>query len=127
MYGADAVYLGGEYFGLRAQADNFTEESIGEAVRLADSLGKKIYVTVNIIARDNDLDAIAKYAVRLAEAGVHGVIIADIGTFMLIRETVPELPVHVSTQANNLNWRTVKFWFDNGASRVNLARELSFD
>lgn len=69
MYGADAVYLGGEYFGLRAQADNFTEESIGEAVRLADSLGKKIYVTVNIIARDNDLDAIAKYACKACRGG----------------------------------------------------------
>ena len=125
MYGADAVYLGGHCFSLRAQADNFSADEMREAVVLANSLGKKVYVTMNIISRDADLPRIAEYAKELAEIGVHGVIVADIGTFMLVRETVPELPVHVSTQANNLNWRTVKFWLDNGAKRVNLARELS--
>jgi putative protease len=98
-----------------------------EAVKLANSLGKKIYVTMNIISRDSDLEKIAEYAKELYEIGVHGVIVADIGTFMLVRETVPELPVHVSTQANNLNWKTIKFWLDNGAVRVNLARELSLE
>ncbi len=127
LYGADAVYIGGHYFSLRAQADNFSHDEMCEAVKLANSLGKKIYVTMNIISRDSDLEKIADYARELYEIGVHGVIVADIGTFMLVRETVPELPVHVSTQANNLNWRTVKFWLDNGAVRVNLARELSLD
>ncbi len=127
MYGADAVYMGGHYFSLRAQADNFSADEMREAVKLANSLGKKIYITMNIISRDEDLEKIADYARELYEIGVHGVIVADIGTFMLVREAVPELPVHVSTQANNLNWRTVKFWLDNGATRVNLARELSID
>jgi putative protease len=127
MYGADAVYMGGHFFSLRSQAGNFSNDEMREAVKLANSLGKKIYVTMNIISRDSDLEKIAEYAKELYEIGVHGVIVADIGTFMLVRETVPELPVHVSTQANNLNWKTIKFWLDNGAVRVNLARELSLE
>lgn len=127
MYGADAVYMGGHFFSLRSQAGNFSSDEMREAVKLANSLGKKIYITMNIISRDSDLDRIAEYARELYEIGVHGVIVADLGTFMLVRETVPKLPVHVSTQANNLNWRTIKFWLDNGAVRVNLARELSLE
>ncbi len=127
MYGADAVYMGGHFFSLRSQAGNFSSDEMREAVKLANSLGKKIYITMNIISRDSDLDKIAEYAKELYEIGVHGVIVADLGTFMLVRETVPELPVHVSTQANNLNWKTIKFWLDNGAVRVNLARELSLE
>lgn len=127
LYGADAVYLGGERFGLRAQADNFSFDEIQEAVRLAETLKKKIYVTVNIVSRNRDLDFVVPYVKKLSEIGVHGVIVSDIGTFFMIREAVPEMPVHVSTQANNLNWRTVQFWLDHGAVRVNLARELSFD
>lgn len=127
LYGADAAYLGGTRFGLRAQADNFTPEEMREAVRLAELLGKKVYVTVNIVARNQDLAAIVPYVRQLAGIDVHGVIVSDIGAFLLIREAVPELPVHVSTQANNLNWRTVKFWLDQGAARVNLARELSLE
>ena len=127
LYGADAVYLGGERFGLRAQADNFSLDEMREAVCLADKLNKKIYVTVNIVSRNQDLDFVVPYVKQLAEVGVHGVIVSDIGTFFMIRESVPEMPVHVSTQANNLNWRTVQFWLDHGAARVNLARELSFE
>jgi len=124
-FGADAVYIGGECFSLRAQADNFTLEEMKEAVALANSLGKRIFVTMNIISRDADLDKIAEYAKKLEEIGVHGVIVADIGTFMTVREVCPNLKIHVSTQANNLNWKTVDFWLKNGAVRVNLARELS--
>ncbi len=126
-YGADAAYLGGEAFNLRARADNFTLEEIGEAVKLANRLGKSIYVTLNSYARNDDLDDLAKMAAQLLELGVHGAIVADLGVFLLLRERVPELRLHVSTQANNLNWRTCRFWFDQGAVRVNLARELSLD
>jgi len=126
-FGADAVYIGGECFSLRAQADNFTREEMIEAVRIANAIGKKIFVTMNIISRDADLDKIAEYAKELEEIGVHGVIVADIGTFMTVREICPELKIHVSTQANNLNWKTVDFWLKNGAVRVNLARELSIE
>jgi len=127
LYGADAVYLGGQFFGLRAKADNFTDEQIKEAVDLANSLGKKVYVTCNILSRDSDLPDIVPYAKKLESFGVHGVIVADIGTFMIIRENCPNLPIHVSTQANNLNWKTIDFWLINGATRVNLARELSLE
>lgn len=126
-FGADAVYIGGECFSLRAQADNFTITEMQEAVKLANSLGKRIFVTMNIISRDADLDKIAEYAKELEKIGVHGVIVADIGTFMTVKETCPDLKIHVSTQANNLNWKTVDFWIRNGAVRVNLARELSLD
>ena len=126
-YGADAVYLGGNAFGLRAKADNLTDGQIEAAVKYANSLGKKIYVTANIISRDADLPPIAEYAKFLESAGVHGVIVADIGTFMVIKEAAPCLPIHVSTQANNLNWKTIDFWLKNGATRVNLARELSLE
>ena len=126
-YGADACYLGGQCFGLRAKADNFDDEKMRKAVNLANSLGKKIYVTLNILSRDNDLDELLQYAEFLYEIGVHGVIVADIGTFMLLRENLPDLPIHVSTQANNLNWKTIEFWLKNGAKRVNLARELSLE
>ena len=124
-YGADAVYIGGDVFGLRANADNFTLQEIADAADYADKLHKKIYVTMNIIARNQDLPDMITYARELSQAGVHGVIISDPGAFMTVKEAAPELPIHVSTQANNLNWRTCEFWQKMGAVRVNLARELS--
>lgn len=124
-YGADAVYIGGDVFSLRANADNFTLHEIAEAVSYAESINKKIYVTMNIIARNADLDAMARYAKELSRAGVHGVIISDPGAFLTVKDAAPELQVHVSTQANNLNFRTCEHWYKMGASRVNLARELS--
>ena len=127
LFGADSVYLGGEAFGLRANADNFSADEIGKAAALAGSMGKRVYVTVNILPRNEDIPLIDRYVGELCEAGVHGVIVSDIGAFLMIREHYPDLPVHVSTQANNLNYKTVEFWFRNGASRVNLARELSLD
>lgn len=124
-YGADAVYIGGDVFGLRANADNFTLDEIAQSVDYANSINKKIYVTMNIIARSHDLPEMAKYAKELKKAGVHGVIISDQGAFLTVKEAEPDLPIHVSTQANNLNWKTCEFWHKMGAVRVNLARELT--
>ena len=124
-YGADAVYIGGNFFGLRARANNFTPEEMREAISYAHSLGKKVYVTMNILSRNEDLEAEKEYAKELYEMKADGVIVSDLGTVMMVRETVPELPIHVSTQANNLNWLTCKTWIELGCERVNLARELS--
>ena len=124
-YGADAVYIGGDVFGLRANAANFTLDEIAQSVDYANSINKKIYVTMNIIARSHDLPEMAKYAKELKKAGVHGVIISDPGAFLTVKEAEPDLPIHVSTQANNLNWKTCEFWHKMGAVRVNLARELT--
>ena len=124
-YGADAAYLGGEQFGLRAFGGNFTREEICEAVRLAHAQGKKIYVTVNVFPHNEDLVSLPDYLRFLADASVDAVLVADLGAFMLAREAAPHLPVHISTQANNVNWRTVRAWQELGAERVVLARELS--
>lgn len=124
-YGADAAYLGGAQFGLRAFGGNFTNEEIRAAVQLAHSTGKKIYVTVNVFPHNDDLVSLPDYLRFLAEAGADAVLVADLGVFMLAREAAPTLPVHISTQANNVNWRTVRAWQELGAERVVLARELS--
>ena len=124
-YGADAAYLGGAQFGLRAFGGNFTNEEIRAAVRLAHAAGKKIYVTVNVFPHNDDLVSLPDYLRFLAEAGADAVLVADLGVFMLAREAAPALPVHISTQANNVNWRTVRTWQELGAERVVLARELS--
>ena len=124
-YGADAVYIGGNVFGLRARADNFTEEEMREAICYAHERDRKVYVTMNILARNEDLEPMKTYAQALYEMGTDGVIISDLGAVQLVRETVPELKIHVSTQANNLNWRTCKAWLEMGCERINLARELS--
>ena len=124
-YGADAAYLGGAQFGLRAFGGNFTNEEIRAAVQLAHAAGKKIYVTVNVFPHNDDLVSLPDYLRFLAEAGADAVLVADLGVFMLAREAAPTLPVHISTQANNVNWRTVRAWQELGAERVVLARELS--
>ena len=124
-YGADAAYLGGAQFGLRAFGGNFTNEEIRAAVQLAHAAGKKIYVTVNVFPHNDDLVSLPDYLRFLAEAGADAVLVADLGVFMLAREAAPALPVHISTQANNVNWRTVRAWQELGAERVVLARELS--
>ena len=126
-YGADAVYIGGNAFGLRARADNFTPEEMKAAVAYAHEKRRKIYVTMNILARNEDLPQMEAYAKELYAMNVDGVIISDPGAVWMIREAVPELKIHVSTQANNLNWRTCKAWLDMGCERVNLARELSLE
>lgn len=125
IYGADAVYVGGEAYGLRAGAANFTEEEMKKGLKLTHSMGKKIFVTMNIIARNEDLEGMAEYASELEKMGVDGVIVSDPGVFYLVKEIAPKLEIHISTQANNLNWRTCKAWYEQGAKRVNIARELS--
>ena len=124
-YGADAAYLGGAQFGLRAFGGNFTNEEIRAAVQMAHRAGKKIYVTVNVFPHNNDLVSLPDYLRFLAEVQADAVLVADLGVFMLVREAAPTLPVHISTQANNVNWRTVRAWQELGAERVVLARELT--
>lgn len=126
LYGADAAYLGGKAFGLRAFGGNFGEEELKEAVDFAHSLHKRIYVTVNIFPHNSDIAALPKYLTYLDKIGVDALLISDLGLFMMCREWIPNMELHISTQANNTNWRTVQAWQALGASRVVLARELSF-
>lgn len=124
-FGADAVYVGGKSLSLRALAGNFTEEEIKEANTYAHSLGKKLYVTVNIFARNYDIAKAEEYFKFLESIGVDGAIISDPGLIYLARTVAPKLSVNVSTQANTLNYKTVEFWQKVGVKRVILARELS--
>lgn len=125
LYGADAVYLGGKSFGLRAFSDNFSLEEMEEAVRYAHGLGKKVHVTVNIFPHNADLTGLPEYLTSLRDIQVDAVLIADPGIFSLARQIVPDLPIHISTQANVTNWASAKFWHDAGAKRVVMAREVS--
>lgn len=125
IYGADAVYIGGEAFSLRAYADNFTIEEMKEGIEYAHSLGKKVYVTANIIPHNRDIEGIEEYLKEVAAMGADAVIVSDPGVMELVRNLTPEMDLHVSTQTNNVNWRTVEFWHKLGAKRVVLARELS--
>ena len=126
-FGADAAYIGGKNFSLRSFADNFSGEELKSALAYAHSLGKRVYVTVNIFARNADTAALCDYFAFLAEAGADAAIISDPGVFYACRRSAPALPVHISTQANVTNKYAVKFWRDLGASRVILARELSVE
>lgn len=126
LYGADAVYLGGKMFGLRAFASNFSLAEMDEAVAFAHSLHKKVYVTVNIFAHNEDVNNLPDYLRSLQAIGVDALLISDFGVWSVAREIIPEMPLHVSTQANTTNWAAVKAWENLGASRVVLARELSF-
>ena len=125
MFGADAVYIGGEAFGLRAKAKNFSMEDMKEGVRFAHDHGARVHVTVNILAHNDDLEGAAEYLKELKEIGPDALIIADPAIFMLAKEICPEIERHVSTQANNTNYGTYNFWYRQGASRVVSARELS--
>ncbi len=124
-YGADAVYIGGKAFSLRALAGNFTDEEILEAVEYTHGLGKKVYVTVNVFARNNEIEAAEKYFKFLEKAGIDGAIISDPGLIYLAKTVAPTLPINLSTQANSLNYKNVEFWQTMGVKRVILARELS--
>ncbi len=126
-FGADAVYLGGKSFSLRAFADNFTFDDIKAGVEYAHNLGKKVYVTANIFAKNADLDSAREYFVFLESVGVDAVLISDIGLVCLCKECAPNLTIHLSTQANTTNLMAVKFWKSMGVKRVVLARELTFD
>ncbi len=125
LYGADAIYLGGKMFGLRAFANNFSLEEIAEMAAYAHSLGKKVYVTVNIFAHNEDINKLAPYLRSLQEADVDALLISDLGVWSVARQVVPDMPLHVSTQANTTNFAAVQAWEQLGAERVVLARELS--
>lgn len=124
-YGADAVYIGGEAFGLRAKAKNFSMEDMGEGIEFAHAHRAKVHVTANILAHNEDLDGVREYFHELKKLRPDALIIADPGIFMMAREICPEIDIHVSTQANNTNYETFKYWYAQGAKRVVSARELS--
>lgn len=127
LYGADAVYIGGEAFSLRVAADNFSIEDMKEGIKFAHDRGKKVYLTANIIPHNNDIDEFEKFIEEIRPLGFDAVLIADLGMFDMMRTLAPEIPVHVSTQANNVNYRSACTWHKMGAERVVLAREMSFD
>ncbi|MBO6210894.1 MAG: U32 family peptidase, partial [Schwartzia sp.] len=127
LYGADAVYLGGEAYGLRAQGGNFSREELAEAARFARERGKKIYVTVNVYPHNEEFAALPDYLGFLREIGADAILVSDLGVFSVARETVPELPVHISTQANTVNYAAVNAWARLGAERVVLAREVPLE
>ena len=124
-FGADAVYIGGDMYGLRAKAHNFSEDEMREGIEYAHGIGKKVYVTVNITAHNSDLEGIKEYMLQLKELKPDGLIISDPGVFGIAEEYAPELERHISTQANNVNYLTYKFWYNHGAKRIVSARELS--
>lgn len=128
IYGADAVYIGGDMYGLRAKAKNFSLEEMEEGIAFAHEYGKKVYVTANISAHNDDISGMRKYFEDLKAFGENrpdGVIISDPGVFALAKEIIPEVELHISTQANSTNYETYKFWHSLGATRVVSARELS--
>lgn len=125
IYGADAVYAGGEEYGLRAQADNFSLEELEQGIEFAHNHGKKIYVTLNIIAHNEDLKGMEGYIKKVASIGADAVIVSDPGVLMTVKEVCPEMSVHLSTQANTTNWKSALFWYKHGVKRIVPARELS--
>src|SRR5690554_1595040 len=127
IYGADAVYLGGEAFGLRKASKNFGIDEIQEGVNFAHERGKKVYVTLNIVPHDKDMDGLEEYVLDLERVGVDAVIVSDPGMYTVIRNTVPNMEIHISTQASVTNYQTIMFWYNLGARRIVLARELSFE
>ncbi len=126
-YGADAVYVGGEEFSLRAAAGNFTRPELKRAVEYVHGKQKKIYVACNVVPRNDEIDRLPEYAAFLQEAGVDAVIISDMGSFTVFRRYAPNVDIHISTQANVSNYETCMAWYHLGAKRVVLARELSLD
>ena len=125
IFGADAVYIGGEVFGLRAKAKNFSMEDMKEGVEFAHAHGVKVYVTANILAHNQDLEGVRAYFAELKEIGPDALIISDPGVYRIAMEVCPEIERHISTQANNTNYGTYQFWYEQGAKRVVTARELS--
>ena len=125
LYGADAVYIGGEMYGLRAKAKNFSEKDMEEGIRFAHQHGVKVFVTANIVAHNEDLEGIHDYFRSLRAMKPDALIISDPGVFTIAKEECPEIQIHISTQANSTNYATYNFWYNLGASRVVAARELS--
>lgn len=127
IYGADAVYLGGEAFGMRKASKNFTLDQIREGVEFAHERGKKVYVTLNIVPHDKDMEGLEEYARELEEVGVDAFIVSDPGMFTVIKRTTPNMEIHISTQASVTNYETIMFWYGLGVRRIVLARELSLE
>jgi putative protease len=127
LYGADAVYVGGKEYGLRASARTLNREELAAATFLAHLNSKKLYVTVNVFARESDLQSMPAFLEYLEEIGVDGVIVSDPGVLLLLRRHAPNIPVHLSTQANSTNSMSIRFWQEQGVQRVNLARELGYE
>lgn len=127
VFGADAVYIGGEVFGLRAKAKNFSPEDMREGIDFAHAHGVRVYVTANILAHNDDLEGVRKYFTELKEIKPDALIISDPGIFTIAKEICPEIEIHISTQANNTNYGTYQFWYQQGAKRVVSARELSLE
>ena len=130
IFGADAVYIGGEAFGLRAKAKNFSLEEMAQGIVFAHERGVKVYITANILAHNSDLEGAGEYFVQLRDMQperADALIISDPGMFMLAKEIWPEVEIHISTQANNTNYQTYLFWWNMGAKRVVSARELSLE
>ena len=126
-FGADAVYIGGEAYGLRAKAKNFSMEEMAEGIRFAHGHGVRVYVTANILAHNRDLEGAEAYFEELKKIGPDALIIADPGMFLTAREVCPDVDIHVSTQANNVNYKTFQFWQEQGAKRVVTGRELTLE
>lgn len=127
IYGADAVYIGGESFGMRTAAKNFTPEQMEEGVVFAHKKGKRVFVTLNIIPHNDDFQGLEEYLLFLDKIGVDAVIVADPGVLMVVKNTIPNMEIHLSTQANNTNFHSAKFWHQQGVKRIVTARELSFE
>ncbi len=126
-YGADAVYFGGEMFGLRSAAKNFTIEDIKEGVSYAHAKGKKVHMTINIFAHNEDIQALERYLDKIRHISIDAFIVSDPGIIMMIKEVIPNAEIHLSTQANMTNYKTAEFWHKQGVKRIVLARELTFD
>ena len=127
LYGADAVYVGGEAFSLRVAAENFSFEEMKEGLSFAHERGKKVYLTANILPHNKDIKEFEEYIKSIAPLGFDAVLVADPGMVQIIKENAPDLPIHISTQANNVNYKSAEFWYKQGAKRVVLAREMSMD
>ena len=126
-YGADAVYLGGDNFGLRKASKNFSMEEIEEGINYAHERGKRVYITLNIVPHNDDLQGLEEYVTKLHEIKTDAVIVSDPGMYSIIRRTAPDLEIHLSTQASVTNYETIMFWYELGIRRIVLARELSFE
>lgn len=126
LYGADAVYIGGEAFSLRVAAENFSLDDMKRGLEFAHKRDKKVYLTANIIPHNKDIDEFYKFVEEIRPLGFDAVLTADLGTFDILRSEAPEIPLHISTQANNVNYRSASVWHKMGAKRVVLAREMSF-
>lgn len=127
IYGADAVYIGGEMFGLRAKAKNFSHDDMKEGIAYAHARGVKVFITANISAHNYDIDGVYEYFNELKELQPDAVIVSDAGIFAIAKEIIPEIDIHISTQANSTNYKTYQFWYNLGAKRVVAARELSLE